>query len=108
MRVNLPDITTPEGRKAWAFVAIVGGCIVFTVFAAVGVYLVRNSAWFAFWLALAAHGQVLVGMGALAFVLGARRSIKITREGAEIKDQAEAAAQFVADAGQTAADEVKK
>lgn len=105
--MTLPDIKTPDGRKAWAFVAIVGGCIVFTVFAAVGVYLVRHSAWFAFWLALAAHGQVLVGMGALAYVLGARRSIKITRDGAEIEDQAEAA-QFVADEAQSAADEVKK
>lgn len=83
----LPDLTTPEGRRAWALIALVGGCIVFTGFAAVGVYLVRTNAWFAFWLALAAHGQVLVGMTALAFVLGVRRRVKISRDGAELEDE---------------------
>lgn len=106
MRMTLPSILTTEGRKAWAFAAIVGGCVVFTVFAAVGVYLVRGSAWFAFWLALAAHGQILVGMGALAYVLGARRNIKVSKDSFEIEDQAEAA-QTVADAAQDRANEVK-
>ena len=85
--MKLPDISTPDGRRAWAFAAIVGGCIVFTVFAAVGVYLVRNSAWFAFWLALAAHGQILVGMTALSFVLGRRVKIEATKDGLTVDDK---------------------
>lgn len=85
--MKLPDILTPDGRKAWAFMAIVGGCVVFTLFAAVGVYLVRESAWFAFWLALAAHAQLLVGMTALSFLLGRRASFKISRDSVELDDK---------------------
>ena len=81
-----PDITTPDGRRAYSFMAICGGCIVFTGFAAVGLYLVRASAWFTFWLALAAHGQILVGMTAFSFVLGRRVKIKGSRDAFEIDD----------------------
>lgn len=83
--MKLPDISTPDGRRAWAFLAMVGGCIVFTAFAAAGVYLVRNSVGLSFWLALAAHGQVLVGMTGLAALL-VKRSVKISKDGAEITD----------------------
>lgn len=105
--MSLPDITSADGRRAWAFLAIVGGCIVFTLFAAVGVYLVRSSAWFELWLALAAHGQILVGMSALGFVLGRRAKIEAGKDKIAISDQAEAA-QTVADAAQDRADEVKQ
>lgn len=85
--MSLPDILTHDGRRAWAFAAIVGGCVVFTVFAAVGVYLVRKDAQLAFYLALAAHAQILVGMTALA-ALFVKRTVKIGRDGAEISDHA--------------------
>ncbi len=85
--MNIPSILTPDGRRAWSFAAIVGGCMVFTVFAAVGVYLVRNHALFALWLALAAHGQVLVGMTALGWVLGRRVQLEATKDGGKISDQ---------------------
>jgi hypothetical protein len=78
---------TPE-RRAWAFAAILGGCIVMTLFAAVGVYLTRRDAQLAFYLALAAHAQILVGMTALAALL-VRRTIRAGRDGFEISDQAE-------------------
>lgn len=84
--MKLPDILTPDGRRAWAFAAIVGGCMVFTVFAGVGVYLVRNHTGFAFWLALAAHGQVLVGMGAIGWVLGRRMNLEATKDGVKMLD----------------------
>lgn len=83
--MKLPDIETSDGRRAWAFGAMVGGCIIFTAFAAVGVYLVRASAGLSFWLALAAHGQVLIGMTGLAALL-VKRSVKISKDGAEITD----------------------
>jgi uncharacterized protein YneF (UPF0154 family) len=85
--MTFPDIMTPDGRRAWAFVAIVGGCITFTAFAAVGVWLSRDHSDYAFWLALAAHGQVFLGMGALGWVLGRRMMTKATRDSIEFDDR---------------------
>jgi hypothetical protein len=76
---------TPDMRRAWAFLALLGGCAVMTVFAAVGVYLVRGDAKLSFWLALAAHAQILVGMTALSALL-VRRTVKAGRDGIEISD----------------------
>ncbi len=83
--MKFPALTTPDGRKAFAFAAIMGGCVVMTLFAAVGVYLVRGDTQLSFYLALAAHAQILIGMTALAaqFV---KRSIKAGRDGIEISD----------------------
>lgn len=99
---------TPDGRRAWAFLALVGGCVVFTGFAAWGVYLVRARAEFSFYLALAAHVQVLVGLTALAALL-IRRTIKAGRDGIEISDQetAAAGAQAAANAAQDVAEELR-
>lgn len=103
--MTLPPITTADGRRAWAFLAIVGGSVVMTLFAAVGVYLVSPDAKLSFYLALAAHAQILVGLTALGaqFV---KRSIKVSATGIDISDAGEAA-QVVADAAQTKADDVK-
>lgn len=76
---------TPDGRRAWAFIAVTGGCAVFTLFAAVGVYLVRNDAEKAFWLALAAHLQVFVGLTCFGALL-VKRMIKASATGIEISD----------------------
>ena len=103
--MSLPDIMTPDGRRAWSFIAIVGGTITFTIFAAVGVYLVRNSAGLAFWLALAAHAQVFLGMSALGWALGRRMSIEVSREGVKSDDRTAEAAHAVADAATDKADE---
>lgn len=84
--MRVPGILTPDHRRAWAFAAIVGGCAVFTVFAAVGVWLVSGNARYTLILALAAHLQILVGMSALGFVLGRRVSIDVTKDGAKIVD----------------------
>jgi hypothetical protein len=86
--VKLPTILNPDGRRAYAFAAIMGGCVVFTLFAAIGVWLVSGNARYSFYLALAAHAQILVGMTALAaqFV---KRTLKVGRTGVEISDAAE-------------------
>lgn len=104
--MSLPTILNPDGRRAYAFAAIMGGCVVFTLFAAVGVWLVSGNARYSFYLALAAHAQILVGMTALAaqFV---KRTLKAGRDGIEITDSAEAA-QVVADAAQDKATEIKE
>lgn len=85
--MSLPPIMSPDGRRAWAFAAICGGCVVFTVFAAVGVWLVSGEALYALILALAAHLQILVGMTALGWALGRRMVVEATRDGAKISDQ---------------------
>ncbi len=86
--MKLPPILTPDGRRAWAFLALLGGSIVMTVFAAIGVYIVRKDSGLSFWLAMAAHVQIIVGMtgfGALLY----KRTIKAGRDGVEISDQGE-------------------
>jgi hypothetical protein len=80
-------LTTVEGRRAWAFAALLGGCVVMTLFAAVGVYLVRANVSLSFWLALAAHAQILVGLTMFG-ALFVRRTIKVGREGIELTDAA--------------------
>jgi hypothetical protein len=60
--------------------------MVFTVFAAAGVYIVRDNAHYAFMLALAAHGQVLVGMTAMGWVLGRRVDLRVTKDSLEVDD----------------------
>lgn len=75
-----------DGRRAWAFAALLGGCVVMTLFAAVGVYLVRGSVSLSFWLALAAHAQILVGLTMFG-ALFVRRTIKVGREGIELSDE---------------------
>lgn len=80
-----PSLDTPDGRRAWAFLAVFGGCITMTVFAAVGVYLVSGNATYSFWLAMAAHAQIMLGLG----VFGAqfvKRTVKVGKDGVEISD----------------------
>ena len=81
-------LKSPDGRRAGAFLAILGGCVVMTLFAAVGVYLVSGNAEYSFYLALAAHAQIMLGLGALAAIF-VKRTIKVGRDGVEISDQAE-------------------
>lgn len=84
--MNLPPITTPDGRRAWAFLAILGGCVTMTIFAAVGVYIVRKDAGLSFWLALAAHAQIALGLTAFT-ALFVKRSISVTKDGVSIEDK---------------------
>lgn len=81
-----PSMDTPDGRRFWAFVVILGGCFIFTMFAAVGVWLVSRNAYYSLILALAAHAQLFVGMGAFSFVLGRRLKGKAGRDGFEFDD----------------------
>lgn len=81
-------LLTPEGRRAAAFGAVLGGCVVMTLFAAVGVYLVSGNAKYSFWLAIAAHAQILVGMTGL-IAMFVKRHIKVGRDGVEVSDHAD-------------------
>ena len=85
--MNLPPIMSPAGRMAWAFMALVGAGMVFTVFAAFAVWQLRGSGWFTFWLGLAAHVQVFMVLGALGWVLGRRMATELTRDGVNFDDR---------------------
>jgi len=76
---------TANGRRAAAFCALLGGSAVMTVFAAVGVWLVAGNATYSFYLALAAHVQILLGLTAFT-ALFVKRSIKAGKDGIEITD----------------------
>lgn len=82
------DLKTPDGRRAAAFMAILMGCVTMTLFAAAGVYLVSGNARYSFWLAIAAHVQILVGLTAFS-ALFVKRTIKAGKDGVEISDQAD-------------------
>lgn len=98
-------LNTPDGRRAAAFAALLGGCAVMTVFAAVGVYLTSGNAKYAFYLALAAHSQILLGLTAFT-ALFVKRTIRIGKDGLDISDAAEGARE-VAVAAADKADEIK-
>lgn len=96
-------MSTPDGRRFWAFIVILGGCFTFTAFAAVGVYLVSGNVKYSFYLALAAHLQLFIGMGAFSFVLGRRMSIEGSKGGFKYRDSSEPEAPETAIARQVAA-----
>lgn len=82
-----PDISTHDGRRAWAFLATVGGCMVFTAVIIASLWIVRHSPGFVFWLALAAHVQVFMGMGALGWAMGRRMATEVTRDSVKYDDR---------------------
>lgn len=87
----IPSIMTPDGRRAWAFVAIWIGCLVFTLFAGTAVWLVSGNAYYSLILGLAANAQLFVGMSAFAFVLGRRMLFSASRAGVTFDDREEPA-----------------
>jgi hypothetical protein len=87
----IPPLDTHDGRRALAFLAIWGGAVVFTVFAAVAVWLVSGNALYSLYLGLAAHAQVLVGMTALGWAMGRRVQGKFGRDGVELDDSGDEA-----------------
>jgi hypothetical protein len=79
------DFYSPDGRKAWAFWAILLGCGIMTAMAAVALYLVRANPAYVFWLGLAAHAQIGIALtGFIAFFV--RRDVEITKDSVRIKD----------------------
>jgi len=84
--MKLPPLDTHDGRRALAFIAIWGGSVVFTLFAAVAVWLVSDNALYSLYLGLAAQGQVLVGMTAMGWAMGRRVQGKFGKDGVSIDD----------------------
>lgn len=81
-----PDIATHDGRRALAFLAVMGGAMVFTLLIIWALWLLRGHPDYTFYLALAAHAQVLVGMTALGWQMGRRLNVNAGRDGVTIND----------------------
>ena len=84
---DMPGLGTHDGRRAWAFLAIVGGSMAFTLIVVWTLWALRNHPNYLFYLALAAHAQVFVGMGAIGWAMGRRSQQKVTKDGVEIDDR---------------------
>jgi hypothetical protein len=85
--MKLPDIMTPDGRRAWAFIALFGSALVFTIFIAWGLWHLRDQVRETFWLAMMAHAQLFMVIGGFTWVLGRRMLVSATRDGATIDDR---------------------
>lgn len=81
----LRHLLTPDGRRAGAFIVVLGGAITMTLYAAAVLYLVKGDTEKAFWLGIAAHVHILLALTAFA-ALWVKRSIKIDRDGLEVTD----------------------
>ena len=77
-----------DGRRAGAFLVVLGGAIVMTLYASAVLFLVAGNARYAFWLGMAAHAHIMVALTAFA-ALWVKRSIKAGKDGIEISDETE-------------------
>lgn len=81
-------LLTPEGRRAAAFGAALGGCVVMTIFAAFGLWWLRSVPVYTFWLAIAAHAQIAIVLtGFIGMFI--KRHIEAGKDGLKISDIAE-------------------
>lgn len=87
MTVDQGDPARADRRRDWALQLLAGGGMAMTAFAAATLYLVRDKATYAFWLGMAAMGLIGVVLTGFAGLI-VRRTVKISRDGIEVADQA--------------------
>lgn len=74
-----------DGRRAGAFLALLGAAMVFTVYAAVVLFIVRGSTGLAFWLGIAAHMQIaIITTGFIALFV--KRTLSVSKDGITVND----------------------
>lgn len=78
-------LSDTDGRRAGAFIALLGAAFVFTAYAAVVLYIVRGAIGLVFWLGLAAHMQIaIITTGFIALFV--KRTVTISKEGLIVND----------------------
>ena len=87
--VKLPSIMCPDGRRAWAFVALFGAGIVATAIIFFVLWRLQNESDPLFWLAVLANGHVFVVVSSFGWVLGRRMLANVTRDGVTVDDRSE-------------------
>lgn len=85
--MNFPDITTPDGRRTWAFAAITGGSMVNTLYLFALTYLLRDRADYLIWLAGGAYVVLIIGQTALGWAMGRRLVVSASRDGLNLDDK---------------------
>lgn len=72
-------------RKNLALWIMLGGAIIFILYAAIGLWLVSSTALYVFWLAVIAHAQIFTIMtGYIAQLV--KRRVSVGKEGMSITD----------------------
>ena len=85
MTMKLLDLETNE-RKNLSLWMMFGGAVVFTIYAVVGLVLVKTQPHFVFWLAISAHIQIFSIMcGYIAQLV--KRRITAGKDGVSISDE---------------------
>lgn len=81
-------LLSPDGRRAAAFGALLGGGVAMTIYAAFAMWLVRAVPQYVLWLGLAAHVAVLVALTGFAGLL-VKRTLRASVAGSsfEASDQ---------------------
>lgn len=80
------DIMTPDGRRAAAFLAILGGCMVNTLYIMCVTMMLRQTPEYLLYLALCSNVILLVSHTALGWQMGRRMSINAGRDGVTLND----------------------
>ena len=81
---NWLNIETNE-RKNLALWIMLGGAIIFILYAVIGLWLVSSTALYVFWLAVIAHAQIFTIMtGYIAQLV--KRRVSVGKEGMSISD----------------------
>ena len=83
--MTLPSLLTPEGRRAYAFAAILGGSMMMTIFAWVVLYIVRDSKGLAFWMGMAAMAIIFTCITGL-IAMFVKRTVEVSRGGIKVTD----------------------
>lgn len=83
--MTLPSLLTPEGRRAYAFAAILGGSMMMTIFAWVVLYIVRDSKGLAFWMGMAAMAIIFTCITGL-IAMFVKRTVEVSRDGIKVTD----------------------
>ena len=81
-----PDIATHDGRRAWAFLAITGGCMVQTLHLFWITWLLQGQAEYLFYMAVGLIFLLFVGFTALGWQMGRRLVASASRDGVSIDD----------------------
>jgi hypothetical protein len=79
------SLLRPEGRRAWAFFALLGASGVMTAMITLILYMVRVNLEYVFYLGLAAHAQLAICItGFMAMFV--KRQVEFGRDGFKAKD----------------------
>lgn len=79
------SLLRPDGRRAWAFLALLGASGVMTAMITLILYMVRINTKYVFYLGLAAHAQLAICItGFMAMFV--KRQVEFGRDGFKAKD----------------------